>query len=369
MPDSPLARVVAATYSPEDYPALANQIATWADARPLAGLSVLDATPVFTNTLVKYLALQAAGAEVTVSAHRAIPGDSAVIDALPDYGIAVADEAMLGTATFDIVSDCAGTHADVSSRFGFVELTRSGVGVYEGSQQPVFIADAGRIKLIETSLGTGDGFVRAMAALGHPLPAPAGTEAHGHDSSPTIVVFGGGKFGSGIVTACLARQAHVLVVDPRDLQLPEGAHLISPSDTAAVAAAIARAWCVVAATGVTTALEPWAAQLSASGALLANMGATDEFGPTIPPARALNDKVAINFALPEPTHLRYLDPTMALTNAGAVELRHGRVPAGPNLPPAHIEDALLDVVRRHGSVAAELNHLPPLSLGTPEVTA
>ena len=349
MPDTALAHHIAANYSPDEYPALAHQIAAWSATRPLAGLTVLDATPVFTNTLVKYLALQVAGAQVTVSAHRAIPGDPAVIAALPTFDIAVADEVMLGHETFDIVSDCAGTHSDVSSRYGYVELTRSGVAVYSESQRPVFVADAGRIKRIETSLGTGDGYVRGMAAVGHPIPP------NQENGAPKVVVFGGGKVGSGVAHACATAGAHVVVVDPGSPALTAGIRRVLPIDSAAVQDALAGAWCVVAATGITAALEPWAEQLLASGALLANMGATDEFGPRVPTEAVLHDKVAVNFVLDEPTRLRYLDPTMALTNAGAVELRQGRVPPGPNLPPAALEDELLDVVRHHGAVAAELH--------------
>ena len=351
LPDTDLARRVEATYTPDEYPALAHQIAEWSRTQPLLGLTVLDATPVFTNTLVKYLALQVAGADVTVSAHRAIPGDPAVIAALPSFGIAVASEDTLQSAEFDIVSDCAGTHSDVASRFGYVELTRSGVEVYTGSPHPVFVADAGRIKRIETSLGTGDGFVRGMAALGHPIPTRPSNEL------PTVVIFGGGKVGSGVAIACVAAGASVVVIDPDGPTLPEGVGHISLADTAAVNDALSTAWCVVAATGVTSALEPWEQPLLASRALLANMGATDEFGPRIPESAVLHAKVAVNFVLDEPTRLRYLDPTMALTNAGAVELHQGRVPPGPTLPPTALEDELLNAVRHHGAVSPELNNL------------
>ncbi len=47
----------------------------WRQSRPLAGKSVLDATPVFRNTLCKYLALLAGGAQLSVYAHPDIPCD------------------------------------------------------------------------------------------------------------------------------------------------------------------------------------------------------------------------------------------------------------------------------------------------------
>ena len=59
-----VAAALARDYPPSDCPALSAQHDAWAQTRPLAGLTVLDATPLFRNTRVKHLALQAAGAEV-----------------------------------------------------------------------------------------------------------------------------------------------------------------------------------------------------------------------------------------------------------------------------------------------------------------
>ena len=298
----------------------------------------------FGNTVAKYAALTAAGARVTVSAHRAIPGDPTVIASLPDIGIEVADEDALARS-YDVVFDCAGTHSDVDSRFGYVELTRSGVAAYSDCPAPVLVADAGRIKRIETTLGTSDGFLRGMAKLGRPV-----------DSADTVVVFGGGKVGTGVIHACQRRGAQVVLVDPAETTL-SGLLRHHPADRDAVAEAIRSASVVVAATGVTDALGDWAETLISSPAALANMGATDEFGPRVPAEAALHGKVAVNFALAEPTRLRYLDPTLALSNAGGLELLRGAVPPGPHDPPAALEDSILDVVRRYGAVAGELESI------------
>ena len=55
-----LASRVAQAYASNEYPVLLNQYEVWANTRPLAGLRVLDATPVFENTLAKHAALLAA---------------------------------------------------------------------------------------------------------------------------------------------------------------------------------------------------------------------------------------------------------------------------------------------------------------------
>lgn len=341
--DGDLAATIAARYPTAEFPALAAQIRLWDRTRPLAGAHVLDVTPVYANTLPKYLALQAAGAAVTVSVHRGIPGDPAVIAGLPEFGIAVADEPAL-LSGYDVVLDCAGTHADVTSRDGYAELTRSGLHRYAGCTQPVVMVDSGVLKRIETTLGTGDGFVRAMAHLGQPVTA---------DRSVTVI--GGGKVGFGVAAACAAAGATVTIIDPLPVEVPTGAVRLDAADGAAVARAVASSWCVVSATGQRHGLASLAQVLRYSEALLANMGAEDEFGTDVPPERALNSKVPVNFVLAEPTRLRYLDPTMALSNAAAVELHARRIPAGVHAPAPALEQAILREVRDHGAVAAELD--------------
>lgn len=44
-------------YQENDYPALKEQMTCWAEERPLEGIQLPDATPVYRNTLLKHLAL------------------------------------------------------------------------------------------------------------------------------------------------------------------------------------------------------------------------------------------------------------------------------------------------------------------------
>ena len=142
-----------------------------------------------------------------------------------------------------------------------------------------------------------------------------------------------------------------LFVDPdTDARPPDGCSLIDAADTTAVRAALDSAWCVASATGIAGALGPWAEYLAGSDLVLANLGAEDEFGPDMPEARVLNDKAPVNFALAEPTHLRYIDATMALHNAGAVELLTGSYRPGIQRPPRAVEDDILDVVHHCGTI-------------------
>ena len=149
-------------YGAEEYPALRVQIDSWSAVRPLAGLSVLDGTPVFRNTMTKYLALLAGGAELTVVLGDGIPHDPEIARLLPEFGIPVLSGEEARRREFDVVLDCAGVNTAVKSKYGYVELTRSGMYHYRECRQPVFLADDGRIKVIETGLGTGDGFRREI---------------------------------------------------------------------------------------------------------------------------------------------------------------------------------------------------------------
>ena len=114
---------------------------------------------------------------------------------------------------------------------------------------------------------------------------------------------------------------------------------------------------VIAATGIRDALAPFAQLLLDSGALLVNMGADDEFGPDIPPERAVNRKRPVNFMLPEPTSTRYIDPTLALHNAGILELMHGSGASGILTPSAELEDSILADVRAAGVINDEIDAL------------
>ena len=114
---------------------------------------------------------------------------------------------------------------------------------------------------------------------------------------------------------------------------------------------------MVSATGIRDAVAPFAPLLLASGALLVNMGADDEFGPDVPPDRAVNEKRPVNFLLREPTSTCYIDPTLALHNAGILELMHTSASSGILNPPAELEDDILADVRAAGVINAEIDAL------------
>ncbi len=326
---------------PEEYPALADQIRRWSQSRPLAGLRVLDGSPLFRNTVVKYRALLAAGADLSLFFGDAIPYDPGIASRLLAAGVRAAAPADLERG-FDAVLDCAGRLAHVPSRLGYVELTRSGACRYAKSAKPVYLADAGRVKQIETALGTGDGFIRGMRHFGHHSFA-----------GRRVLVFGCGKVGRGVICRLREEGARVTAVDSAGACVPSGVEWIDRFDTAAIHAALAAAWCAVSVTGIRHALaELFAAAALPPDLLLANMGVENEFGPAVPDDRVLNRNAPLNFALEEPTLLRYIDPALALHNAGLLAL--GQLPPGCSNPSREEEEIILNAVREKGCIGREL---------------
>lgn len=378
--------IVNDAYGEREYPALLALAREWAQTRPFDGLRVLAATPVFRNTLLQYRALLAGGANLVVgiagsdadAAGATMPCDLGIVDVLRENGIPVigVQEALEMEAAgcgFDLILDCAGQFSACHPRFGFVELTRSGVQFYENCEHPVYVADSGIVKRIETCLGTGEGYVRALSQLGYDFCA-GGADHDG--AGKKFVVFGSGKVGQGIVLQLLRSGANVQVVTDCSRGFnafldANGVPVTDCNDLDGVAALVRDADFVVTATGVKGALDrPQVVEaLLASGAVLANMGVEDEFGPGIPATRVLAEKKPLNFILEEPTLLKYIDASLALHAAlGELLLQEaagvsdheaaGRLAAnkkaGPLDPPSELEQRILSMTMQDGLIGPEI---------------
>lgn len=348
-----LAERVARSYDKNEYPVLSHQFEAWKKSKPLDGCKILDATPVFENTLAKHAVLLAAGADLTVGIDDVMPLNPAVVSYLREIGISVVEpESIADASSFDLVLDCAAAFCTLNPRIGFVELTRSGVSKYGNKGCPVYVADSGRIKRIETCLGTGESYFRAMAELGY-----------GQWKGKKIVIFGSGKVGTGLITYAHRYGCEISVVTrPSDITDRVRAlcnRMIDASDGIAIAEAVSEADAVVTATGV-----PGAATVACpaevfnrSHAVLANMGVEDEYGAGVPAGRVLEAKRPINFILKDPTLMKYIDATMALHNEGAMILAQGGHSAGLIEPKAETEEQLLSICRRFGFIGDELQYI------------
>ena len=233
---------------------------------------------------------------------------------------------------------------------------------FEKSELPVYVADSGIVKRIETVLGTGDGYFRALEKLGY-------ADFEGKN----LVVFGSGKVGCGIALQGVRRGMNVCAITNTNNAnaSTDFSHVLENNDVrvegylddAAVAAAVRDADFLVTATGVKNALT-WtaiSAILDNPGLVVANMGVEDEFGDFVNKGRVLNAKAPLNFILEEPTHLKYIDASLALHAALGANLLQdyaefkGESPfKGPANPPAELEQRLLMVTIQNGEIGSEI---------------
>ena len=379
-------------YEKNEYPALDALQSEWAETRPFEGLRVLVATPIYRNTMTQYRALVAGGATILVGFSGMNDGE--IVEFLKNSGVSVVTPAEMLEAEsrgefVDLVLDCAGPFAALNPKIGFVELTRSGVQYYKNAKKPVFVADSGIVKRIETSLGTGDGYFRALEKLGFD-DFDEKTPVAGFEGR-RLLVFGSGKVGSGIALQGVRRGCSVTVVtDLNRAQRENGANrqldaansmpagdfsavleqngvgVIDCHDYAAVASLIEKSDFVVTATGVKNALAAPELQKSllSTSAVLANMGVEDEYGGAIPAEKVLNAKGPLNFILEEPTHLKYIDTSLALHAALAELLVHeaksvilgerATLENGLRYPPQELEQRLLSIAIQEGVIGPEI---------------
>ena len=345
---------LAGRYESREYPSLIAQTVRFRASRPFVGRALLDCTPLFSNTLLKYVPLLAGGADLTVGVSERIPHDPEVVRFLESIGFPVLRD---GSATssprqFDVILDCDGSRSDLSPRIGVCELTRSGIYHYAKSAFPVVLVDDSRIKKIETSVGTGDGFMRAMKRFGY-------TDWSGRK----VVIFGCGKVGCGVAYRCAREGAVVTVVDRAGIPLERvrAASVIDCRDIAAVQTVVKGADFVVTATGVKGAMKGYGLGpiLRERGEIVvAAIGIEDEWLDELDRGRIVNDGAAVNFALDEPTLLRYIDPTMALSNESAADLlRSAFTTPGIVRPSAASEALCLDPVLFCGLITEEIKDL------------
>ena len=245
-----------------------------------------------------------------------------------------------------MILDCNAVYRNLLPRYGFAELTRSGAYHFAKVDAAVVNVDDSRIKAIETCLGTGEGFLRAMNHLNYPVV------------DRKIAVLGCGKVGRGVVFYAGRAGADVTAVDdPALVKEPVGGKLISRFEHDKVLQLLQAADIIVTATGQALALadDDFINIVMNSSKLVVNMGVEDEFGPAVPADRVLNNKQPLNFILNEPTLLRYIDPTMALHSHGALELIQSEYTPGLRRPDPAIHDEYWQIVEKNGIIAEELS--------------
>ncbi len=355
---SQLEKYYSDAYKEHEYPTLKLQREQWQQSKPFEGLTILDAAPLCRNSIYKYMNLIYGGAKLSVAKNELSSTDDHLMKLMQEAGIELVFSSS-EPRNFDIIMDCAAQYLSFSANIGRTELTRSGAELYGDSKQPVFMADGGKIKLIETCIGTGESYFRAMDSLGY-----------SNWENRRLVLFGCGKVGQGILRAAYERGIEVIVVtDPQTISESASrmaSQIIDFRNTETVEQAVLSSYALVSATGQRGAVGRTisAERISKSEVLLANMGAEDEFGDEFETSRVLANKDSLNFILEDPTPLKYIDATLALHNYGAEYIISHKHEQGIIIPDSQIENKLLKQTLEHGCITRELESLsePPYSL-------
>jgi adenosylhomocysteinase len=177
----------------------------------------------------------------------------------------------------------------------------------------VISIDATFLKYIETSLGTGEGFVRAMRKIC--------LQMNEDYTKKKYLFFGYGKVGKGIIHRLLQeglQKRQITVVDLNDRAVraadANGLRVFNITHQYDRLRAIIHTFdCAVTCTGVNEAISRYFTMKDFLDVpMLINMGTYDEWGPQFPMVRVINNKKPLNYILEFPTPVCYLDPIYAL---------------------------------------------------------
>lgn len=327
-------------YNPkDDFPCLYEQYIEFKNNKPLNQLKVLHATPIFHNFLPKILPLIASNANLTIAPPNGIPYDADLIKKLRKININVI-ESIPDSGDFDLIYDCIGSCSKTTSKYGYVELTKSGEKYYEQLGKPWVLTDNSKVKLIEDLLGTSDGVLRAFEYLKYNL------------ENKTAVLFGFGKVGKGIHARLAQAGVKVSIVEINKSLVSAEYEFFNFNDLSLIELLIGKADIIITATGVKGVLNKVRRDkinLTNQKQLLINVGAEDEFGDQFDESEIVNNKAPVNFILNEPTKLKYLDATFALHNISGVDLiKSSKDFIINNKPLSSSEDKILKICKDHG---------------------
>lgn len=340
-------------FGPDVAPFMHRMRADVSRHKPFAGLSIVHDIPLTTTTLLKLDCLRLGGARLLVSNYSYCTPDPSALAVLEDEGIPFKPVDQI-SGTFDILMDCgAELLGRCEARLGAIELTRTGAVTYDSAAPayPVVSVDDTRLKQLETCLGTGEGVYRAIKAL-------TGKDLDG----ARLVLFGFGKVGRGIAHYFARAGARISVIEmlAERLQVAAGRGFdaVAGSHKNEVEDLVASADVVVTATGRKNLIsELYDLGSFRQGAVLANAGAEDEFGPAFGEDEVLFGKGPVNFSQEEPTLMPFLDPIFYAHNMAIFDLL-ARPAAGFYPLSKAVDDAVMtDWCKFHARTEAELERI------------
>eukprot|EP01102_Stenamoeba_stenopodia_P020917 TRINITY_DN8305_c0_g1_i1.p1 TRINITY_DN8305_c0_g1~~TRINITY_DN8305_c0_g1_i1.p1 ORF type:complete len:425 (-),score=82.08 TRINITY_DN8305_c0_g1_i1:40-1314(-) len=367
-------------YKHSDAPLLHSQIADYAKHKPFAGLRILNNNPVFMSSFLKLEALAVSGAELVVcTLPLFVESEAESLRLFREHrfdNLKLVEDQKEAAACgpFDLILDCCAELASLIPTFlapptiGFVELTQTGENVLRAidTQNKLPYAaisiDSSRTKRLEDAFGSADGMIRALKQL---LPdSPMFKPNDNNQTTLNALLFGFGKVGVGIAFQLKQHGCRVTVADVAEVGIQRakkaGYDAVLLSDGDSLLEIVQQADLMITATGrvgaVSSVINNHPNLLSADlfkGKHLVNMGTHDEWGPHFADSDVLFNKRPINFAVEEPTKVKFLDPAFYVSHRAA-ELflqEKGRYSNGLHLLTTEIDDVIINTWLAH--------HKPP----------
>jgi adenosylhomocysteinase len=305
--------------------------------KPYRGLKILHNLPIMISDLLKIDCLLVSGADVTITMPKFVLSDPEAIQLVKRSPIHFIPTHAF-SEQYDILLDCCAELAEVTTpSIGAVEITQTGANKYRNRNinYPVISIDDSKLKFLEDSIGSADGFMRAFDKLV--------TEDY---RDKKYLVFGFGKVGVGIARELKKMTQDVIVVDQSEVAIKNalrlGYHALHTSEYELIMKEIQDAFCVVTATGNKGFISKSYEKKIFAGKVLVNIGAEDEFGELFEVKDVLNSKMPVNFVLKEPTKIEYLDPAYYAHNTCIDLLLNQNLNSGVHPLPSSMDEAILN---------------------------
>lgn len=295
-------------YNKQNVPFLLKLRKEMREKKPYAGLKIFHNIPLTMETVLKVIPLIEGGADVTVSNMTGMPPQEKALDILKRANVKVQLSHDI-KERYDVYLDCGAELVNAPApKLGTIELTGTGTIVYKKTNlsYSVISVDDSKIKFLE-GIGTGDSGVKAITELtGKPI------------NNKKFLVFGYGKIGNGVVKSLLQHTKNVVVIDTNskliDSLNSSGIKAINANKISLIKKELTDTFCAITSTAVKGCISKNFDSKDFNNIILANLGAEDEFGNKFKQENVLNKKFPVNFAIKEPTTLRFLDPVFYAHN-------------------------------------------------------
>ena len=324
-------------YGVENMPFLQKMLVKVSEEKTYRGLKILHNIPLCLNTLLKIEPLIVGGAEVIITNPHFFTPDRKTLSLLKTADISVELDHHKIADDFDYVLDAAGDFKSlITPRRGAAELTQSGVAIYSDPalRYPILNIDNSSIKTLEACLGTGEGLIRGLDFF-------VGDVFH----HKAFVLFGYGKVGRGAAKQLAKYTQQIVVIDSDDHACEratrDGFFTLHSSDKIAIDRAVKSAYATITATGFKNLVSNSYDPAHFKNKLLVNIGVDDEYGPAFKNNEVLNGKRGVNFALQDPTLLKYMDPVFYAHNFAIDLLETRHFEPGIHAFPKDIDESIM----------------------------